>query len=585
MNQFVRVSFVCTVSLVCILLIGGRAIVAQLMGESPDSESEEDVLVTLYHATKGDFWTNKEGWLSDAPLREWYGVTVRDDRVVELDLSCNNLSGALPDELAHLARLQKLDLRWNALTGHLPHLGDLHELTLLLLTDNQFSGSIPAWVVDLETLVRLDLSHNQFKGEIPAEIGMLRSLRSLALHHNDLSGPIPDQLENAAALRRLILNDNALTGAIPEELGSLSFLRHLNLSNNHLSGKVPTWILSSKTMEWVDLSANAFDQDNKIVLYRKLPDYDEFWGDQEDGGMEVAQNKPRRPLDPIVMNMWAQTSEIYEEPQTRAFILESLGSLEVRDGILRVSEDHMTELVRRSNVQGRAATVNAHLKKSNTLITSANDLERAFKVVEPEMPGPQTSTETTPAERKYPIEPDSTFEHENDLGHLVASGSGTVVGEDIRPAVFIAQNQLKFRLVNLDDSDVSLEEELSQGDGAPIGKVRLSSWYPTRDSDHLINTKSKYSLIAEYQDVDVIVNLDFRLFKWMSGLMVYPKQKAIQTPPSIPWDQDFTVHISHECENGVYYTVFRSKFRSSSGKVSPPKLMLKTMGVYVGGCW
>ena len=358
--------------------------------------------MTLYHAAKGDSWRNNDGWLSDAPISEWYGVTVWHDRVVELNLIYNNLSGDLPDELAHLTHLETLDLRWNALTGHLPDLGDLRKATSLLLTDNQFSGSIPAWIGDLETLVRLDLSHNQFEGEIPAEIGMLRSLRSLAIHHNNLSGPLPRQMGDVDALRRLILNDNALTGAIPEELGSLDFLRHLNLSSNDLSGNVPTGISSSKTMEWMDLSDNAFVQDDATVLRHVLPNYDEYWGYQESSRKESTQVNSSRELDPIVLNVWAQTSETFEEPASRVFIFESLKSLEVRDGILHVSENHMRELVREgSGLLRRAAIVNAYLRESNTLITSANDLERLLKVNEkkfPEPPPPTTDDEAAPVE-------------------------------------------------------------------------------------------------------------------------------------------------------------------------------------------
>ena len=390
MNQFTRVSFVGMVSLVCVLLIGGPVSIAQLLDESSDKE----VLVKLYQATQGDSWRSNDGWLSDAPISEWFGVTVRDDRVVELNLSYNNLSGDLPEELTRLIHLDTLDLRWNTLTGHLPDLGDLRKVTILLLTDNQFSGSIPVWIGDMEALQRLDLSHNQFKGEIPAEIGMLRSLRSLAIHHNNLSGPLPGQIGDAAALRRLILNDNALTGAIPEELGSLDFLRHLNLASNELSGEIPTWVSSSQTMEWMDLRDNAFDLDDTTVLRLRyaLPDYDEYWGDQESSGQKSPQVSPNRELDPIVLNMWAQTSELLEDPAARAFIFELLKPLEVRDGSLHVSTERMRELVSKSNLDSVVPAVNAYLKETDTQITSANDLERIITYINNQKASRRTST-------------------------------------------------------------------------------------------------------------------------------------------------------------------------------------------------
>ena len=47
-------------------------------------DPDRAVLVALYEATDGPNWLNNEGWLTDAPLGEWYGVET--DGVVSLDL-------------------------------------------------------------------------------------------------------------------------------------------------------------------------------------------------------------------------------------------------------------------------------------------------------------------------------------------------------------------------------------------------------------------------------------------------------------------------------------------------------------------
>ena len=62
-------------------------------------DAERDALVALYRATHGNSWGKKTGWCTDAPLSEWYGVKVSDDRVVELCLCDNNLQGATVVEL------------------------------------------------------------------------------------------------------------------------------------------------------------------------------------------------------------------------------------------------------------------------------------------------------------------------------------------------------------------------------------------------------------------------------------------------------------------------------------------------------
>ena len=56
-------------------------------------DADRDALVALYRATNGDSWIRKTGWCTDAPLSEWFGVTVIEGRVGKLKLFVNNLQG------------------------------------------------------------------------------------------------------------------------------------------------------------------------------------------------------------------------------------------------------------------------------------------------------------------------------------------------------------------------------------------------------------------------------------------------------------------------------------------------------------
>ena len=102
-------------------------------------------LVTLYEAMDGVNWKNNTNWLSEAPLGEWYSViTGLSGRVTELDLSENQLSGAIPPELGNLANLTKLYLSENQLSGAIPpELGNLANLRYLSLRGNQLNGCVP----------------------------------------------------------------------------------------------------------------------------------------------------------------------------------------------------------------------------------------------------------------------------------------------------------------------------------------------------------------------------------------------------------------------------------------------------------
>ena len=95
---------------------------------------ERAVLAELFEAANGDNWTNSDGWLSDAPLEQWHGVsTDRYGRVVSLDLTNNGVSGEIPQALNRLTKLQDVRLGGSRIVGCIP-------LALLSVPDNDFDG-------------------------------------------------------------------------------------------------------------------------------------------------------------------------------------------------------------------------------------------------------------------------------------------------------------------------------------------------------------------------------------------------------------------------------------------------------------
>ena len=60
------------------------------------SASDREALVALYRSTDGPQWENNDGWNTKDDISLWKGVEVRGGRVVELDLSDNNLQGNIP---------------------------------------------------------------------------------------------------------------------------------------------------------------------------------------------------------------------------------------------------------------------------------------------------------------------------------------------------------------------------------------------------------------------------------------------------------------------------------------------------------
>ncbi len=245
-------------------LDGNEIAIYQLGGTSGAGEGETTqtnasdslALVALYNATNGPGWTNKTEWLS-GPVSNWHGVTVANNRVTEVKLQSNNLSGTIPSDLGNLSNLQILYLYSNTLTGSIPTtLGNLDSLTELILHTNQLSGSIPQELGSLSKLKDLRLSYNQLTGALPTALFNLTNLEVLYLGNNSLSGAIPSQIGILVNLKELYLGECEFTGAIPTQIGNLVNLDYLDLYENQLSGTIPTVLSSLSKLEYLYLGIN-----------------------------------------------------------------------------------------------------------------------------------------------------------------------------------------------------------------------------------------------------------------------------------------------------------------------------------------
>ncbi len=221
--------------------------------------SDREILEILYDATGGPNWTNNDGWLTDAPLREWHGVgTDGQSRVVKLQFLSNNLSGRIPPELGDLASLTTLHFWANNLSGPIPpELGNLPDLRVLQLGGNRsLTGRIPPEIGNLTSLRGLSLVSTNLTGTIPPEIGNLTSLTWLTLLDNDFIGGIPPEIGNLANLSALDLISNRFVGPIPPELGDLINLTRLNLGHNRLAGPVPPELGRLANLRTLSLEGN-----------------------------------------------------------------------------------------------------------------------------------------------------------------------------------------------------------------------------------------------------------------------------------------------------------------------------------------
>ncbi len=219
-------------------------------------EQDSLALVALYDSTDGTNWTDNTNWLS-GPVSTWYGITVDNDRVKQIDLTRNNLVGVIPPEIGDLTAVTNLYLNENKLSGSIPpEMGNLTLCERLYLTNNQLTGAIPPEIGNLASVEYLYMGNNQFIGLIPPEIGDLSNLSDFYLYGCQLTGSIPPEICNCKNLVGLYLYSNQLTGSIPPEIGNLTNLMFLSLQENQLTGSIPSEIGNMKELRRFSFHTN-----------------------------------------------------------------------------------------------------------------------------------------------------------------------------------------------------------------------------------------------------------------------------------------------------------------------------------------
>ncbi|MEQ9426339.1 MAG: FG-GAP-like repeat-containing protein [Cyclobacteriaceae bacterium] len=191
------------------LQLVSNAITVSLAAPTTVIASDSLALVALYDSLDGPNWINNTNWLQpNLNVGEWFGITIADERVTQIQLPNNGLVGKVGPGIISLAGLNKLDLSNNEVDS-IPDLSSIETLDTLFVAGNrlEFDDLIPNASIDQLTVspqanvgVELDtvvLATNNFNYQI--EVRGTNNSYQWIFNGEPLEGQTTDNLQLTAA--------------------------------------------------------------------------------------------------------------------------------------------------------------------------------------------------------------------------------------------------------------------------------------------------------------------------------------------------------------------------------------------------
>lgn len=282
------------------------------------------LLAEIFELLDGENWTNNQGWTADLDITNcdicnWYGITCNNNgQVTAIDLSNNNLTGNIPNQLLYIAELTDLNLANNNLYGcyegllslcnnvsidfsgnnFLPWLGNFNEYCATsgsageqflaacengdtLLFNDAFDElcncsycSHPDYYALRNLFSTLstntwneadgweDQNHEHCNPCDGSWSGVFcdstNRVSKIILIDNGITASLRLNIGDLSHLTTLILSDNSIYGNIPHTIGNLERLEYLVLDENDLGGYIPNELNKLTNLKLLNLSENNF---------------------------------------------------------------------------------------------------------------------------------------------------------------------------------------------------------------------------------------------------------------------------------------------------------------------------------------
>ncbi|XVF09979.1 hypothetical protein REPUB_Repub07fG0144600 [Reevesia pubescens] len=190
---------------------------------------------------------------------DWVQVVNKLPLLESLSLQSCNLPNIISPSLSLInssTSLTSLELSGNNLTSYVIYpwlLNDSSNLVYIDLSLNRLKGSVPEAFGNMNALKQLSLFNNQLEEH---------SLEILVLDNNQITGSIPDQIARFSSLTDLSLGNNRLNGTISESIANLSKLQILDLHGNFLKGVIfETHFSNLSNLQTLDFSYNSLSME------------------------------------------------------------------------------------------------------------------------------------------------------------------------------------------------------------------------------------------------------------------------------------------------------------------------------------
>lgn len=207
-----RTIFITLVFLSCVVSSSYAASDSDLLLKVKDNLEKDPNILTSWNTTTSP---------CNGDNSNWRGVRCYQGKVWGLKLENMGLKGFIDvDSLKELPYLRTISFMNNEFDGAWPEINKLTGLKSIFLSNNKFSGEIPADAfVGMQWLKKIHLSNNQFTGPIPPSIIMLPKLMELRLDGNKFTGPLPHLKQSR--LKSFNVANNQLQGPIPITLNKI----------------------------------------------------------------------------------------------------------------------------------------------------------------------------------------------------------------------------------------------------------------------------------------------------------------------------------------------------------------------------